>query len=107
MLLKALSWFVLAALIAALLWIMHGALLLPIRRGKSEDILITVSAQGDAPELEMQLRGLLWLKNNGIVPCSIQIVDAGLTPEALAAARCFAENQGIIISCDRGTTIHG
>ena len=46
-------------LVGFLLWLLHAKLLLPIRGGACESIMITVFAHGDAPELEMQLRGLL------------------------------------------------
>ena len=94
-------------LVGFLLWLLHAKLLLPIRGGACESIMITVFAHGDAPELEMQLRGLLWLRSNGVIPCAITVVDTGLTTEALAALRCFGADKAILVSDERGTDIHG
>ena len=89
------------------LWILHAKLLLPIHGGDCETISIRVEAFGEAPELEMQLRGLLWMRNNGIIPCSIVVADAGLTPEASAAVRCFAAEKSIAVLDEKGTEIYG
>ena len=98
MLLKFLCIIGLLIFIGGILWVIHAKLLLPIRSGPCEKISIRISASGEAPELEMQLRGLLWLRSNGIIPCSIHVIDNGLTPEASAALRCFAEERNIIVS---------
>lgn len=97
----------LVLLSAAVIWVLHGVLLLPIRKGSCGSIEIVVSAHGEAPELEMQLRGLFWLRSNGIIPCSIRVVDQGLAPEALAALKCYSKDKGIIVSCERGTDENG
>ena len=90
-----------------LVWLAHAKLLLPIRVGACESIQIRICAFGDAPELEMQLRGLVWLRDNGLIPCSISVTDTGLTAEARAALHCFAEEKHITVSEERGTDIHG
>ena len=107
MLLKVL--FISAAVFMAgfLIWLLHAGMILPIRRGNCATITVTIAAFGDAPELEMQLRGRLWLRSNGILPCAISVVDTGLTAEALAAVRAFASTRGITVSDERGTQIHG
>ena len=107
MLLKTLCIAAVAVIAAAVFWLIHGALLLPIRSGSCESITITVSAFGEAPEREMQLRGLLWLRSHGLIPCRICIEDTGLSAEFAAVARCFAAEYGIIVSDKRGTDIHG
>lgn len=94
-------------LVSLVLWLLHGALLLPIRKGSAETIDVIISAEGDAPELEMQLRGLLWLRNHGIVPCSIAVRDIGLTPETLAVLQKLSEKWGIRVSRERGTDENG
>ena len=90
-----------------LIWLFHAGMVLPIRRGNCGTISVTITAFGEAPELEMQLRGLLWLRSNGILPCVISVNDAGLTAEASAALRCFAADRGISVSDERGKQIHG
>ena len=107
MLLKLLCIIGLLFIAGILLWFLHAKLLLPIRSGVCEKISIHLEAFGDAPELEMQLRGLLWLRSNGIIPCSIVVVDQGLTPEASAALHCFASDKCIVVSDERGTEIYG
>jgi hypothetical protein len=107
MMLNLLFVFGLLVLTGLILWILHAKLLLPIRSGTCESIVITVSAFGDAPELEMQLRGLLWLRSNGMIPCTINVIDTGLTAEASAALHCFAADKDIIVTDERGTDIHG
>lgn len=107
MLLKACLILICLTVAALLIWILHAGLLLPIRRGACETITVTVSAYGEAPELLMQLRGLLWLRSNGMLPCAIRVVDTGLTAETSACLHAFAEEKGITISEQRGTEIHG
>jgi hypothetical protein len=60
-----------------LVWAIRTWALLPIRSGSCESIEITVCAHGEAPELEMQLRGLLWLQSNGIIPCLTGLLPLG------------------------------
>ena len=90
-----------------LVWAIRTWALLPIRSGPCESIEITVCAHGEAPELEMQLRGLLWLQSNGIVPCSIRVLDSGLAPEASARLQFLVKDKGNIISEQRGTERNG
>ena len=92
---------------AAILWLLHARLLLPIRSGPYTETMVVVTAHGDASELEMLLRGLIWLRDNGVVPCSICVADAGLTAEARAALICYARDKNIMVCEERGTDIHG
>ena len=106
MLLKLLGIIGILILAGTGLWLVHAKLLLPIRSSPCSRISVRVAATGDAPELEMQLRGLLWLRSNGILPCSITLVDQGLSAEAAAAFRCFAADKNITVSDERGTEIY-
>ena len=84
-------------LTALVLWIIHACTLLPIRSGPTESIRIVVSVFGEASALEMQLRGLIWLRDNGILPCSLYVEDYGLNADALAVLLCFAAEHNITV----------
>ena len=74
-----------------LIWTIAGVILLPLRR--REDLRLTVVMEGNAPGLQLQhwLRGLLWLREMGILWWNIVIVKDELDQEAEAYAEAAAE----------------
>ena len=50
-----------------------------------------VQGQGDARWLERQLRGLVWLRDSGLLWWDILILDLGLEQDALLSAQRLAE----------------
>jgi hypothetical protein len=75
--------------------LIYGRLVLPV--GKSA--LAVVPAQGSGAALEQTMAGLLWLRRNGLWRGDIVILDRGLTPEGLALARRFAQEDGVEARC--------
>lgn len=68
--------------LGALLWMVFGALLLPI--GTEETLQICLSATGDGETLEQTVRGVSWLCRAGLLRCRVCILDEGLTPKGRA-----------------------
>lgn len=66
-----------------LLWTIFGLLLLPLRR--RDDTMMTVVLRGDARSRHMEryLRGLLWLRNSGVLWWDILVVPDGLSMDTL------------------------
>jgi hypothetical protein len=80
------------------LWLVFGALLLPIRRSASEDVVILLNITGSDPGLAETVRSLLWLRQGLRRPPHIVIVDAGMDKATLEKARFFAASySGIMI----------
>ena len=74
-----------AAIVLLLLWMLRGAALLPIRLGKGQSLTLLLRAAGSGEGLEQTVRALLWITENGTLPGSIVIEDAGLDPDAKEA----------------------
>lgn len=70
----------------ALLWLLFGRLVAPVGSGP---LLAVLPARGDGRTLEQDVRGLYWLAAGQLIHCRIVIVDLGLDPEGLAAARAL------------------
>ena len=51
------------------------------------ELKLTIAAKDSAPELEMQLKNLLWMRRNRMIRAEVSVQDLGLTPEAKALAR--------------------
>ena len=58
----------------------RGGFVVPLRPGKDVSLAVTVTARGEAAELEQTLSGLAWLRSGA--PMAITVVDAGLALEA-------------------------
>ena len=75
-----------AAIVLLLLWMLRGAVLLPVRLGKELSLTLVLRASGSGDGLEQAVRALLWMMENGTLSGTIVIEDAGLSPEAREAA---------------------
>ena len=66
-----------------LFWTLLGGLLLPLRR--RDDTMMTVVLQGGSGShhMERYLRGLLWLRNSGVLWWDILVVPDGLPMDTL------------------------
>lgn len=62
-----------------LLWTVAGLILLPLSRRK--DLRLTVLVQGKNHHMERYLRGLLWLRNMGILWWDVLVLEDQLTPD--------------------------
>ena len=82
-----------------LLWSIKGWLLRPAIGGKDACLTVTVSARGEAKNLEHTISGLKWLKKNGSLCADILIVDEGLEPKAAELARLLSKDDMSIQVC--------
>lgn len=76
-----------------LVWTILGLLLLPLTRRKDLRITAILRGSGDAGHLEQYIKGLLWLRNMGLVWWDIAILSDDLTDEARDEALRLTETQ--------------
>ena len=92
-------WSIIAIVIAAgaavfALTYLYDRLVLPVRPGKGERIDVLLSVSGDAPCLESTVKGLVYLKDSGRLPMSLELVDDGMSRDTLQTARMLARRYG-------------
>lgn len=97
MFIKILVSALIAAAVVFLLWAVRGAMLTPVRVGRSTRLAVTLSVTGREPCLEETVDALLWLRANGTLPGRIVIEDAGMDDETRAAAALMAAGRGDVI----------
>ena len=85
-----------AAALLLLAWRLCGALLLPVRLGRKQELALILRAAGSGAGLESTVRSLLWLVENGTLPASIVIEDAGLCAEARHTAQLLEKQHACI-----------
>lgn len=78
-----------------LVWTIIGLLLLPL--GRDMPLTVVLHGCGDVPWMERYLRGLLWLRDSGILWWTILILDEGLSREAQDRAGRMAQDQGHVL----------
>lgn len=76
-----------------LLWTLAGAVLLPLGRHKDMKLTALVRGRREAPELERYVKGLLWLRDMGIVWWDVVILADHLDEEARERADGLTENE--------------
>lgn len=81
----------------ALGWLLFGRLLAPVGEG----LYALVPARGDAPRLEHDVAGLLWLRGGGLARLTVVIVDDGLDSAGLAVAAAVLERERGVLFCTR------
>lgn len=81
------------AVIFALTYL-YDRLVLPVRPGRGERISVLLSVSGDAPDLESTVKALVYLKDSGRLPMCLELVDEGMSPDALQTARMLARRYG-------------
>lgn len=73
---------------------LYDRLVLPVRPGKGERISVLLSVSGDAPDLESTVKSLVYLGDSGRLPMRLELVDEGMSPDALETARMLARRYG-------------
>lgn len=64
------------------IWTVAGILLLPLGRREDSALTVVVRCSKDATWMERQIRGLLWLRDSGILWWNILILDVDMSEEA-------------------------
>lgn len=65
-----------------LIWTAAGLLLLPLGRRQDSALTVVLRCSGDAAWMERQIRGLLWLRDSGILWWNILILNIDMSEEA-------------------------
>ncbi len=92
-----------AALICVLLlWILKGTVMSPVKAGKNTVQTHVLCLYGKEPGLERNMRGLLWLNDNGLLRCRIVIIGTELDQETYFIARAFAEDYSCVTFIENG-----
>lgn len=89
-----------AAIVALLLFKFYTFMLTPVKLRCGTDMWTVLRIEGDCPDIEQTVDGLLWLSNNGILKSSILIVDCGVNSETLAMVRAVVKKHSEITFCD-------
>ena len=91
--------FVLSLSIILLIWIVKGRLLRPVIGGKNSKVTVVVTAGADSECLEREIRGLRWLREDGMLKAEVLIVDAGMDSETAQIAYSLARNNPSVLIC--------
>ena len=91
--------FILSFSFLLLLWTIKGLLLRPVKLGKSSKIIIIIRADANAENLEREIKGLSWLREDGWLRADILIVDAGMSEETAEIARSLSKNNPEVMIC--------
>ena len=91
--------FVLSLSIILLIWAVRGRLLRPDIRVKNSRVTVIVPAGADSERLEREIRGLGWLRDDGILNANILIVDAGMDKETAQIANSLTLNNPSVLIC--------
>lgn len=59
--------------IVSLYWILHGLLLFPVKARENTKLSVLLTVDGESPDLEHTLKGLVWLRENGTLKADINI----------------------------------
>lgn len=91
--------FVLSLSIILLIWAVRGRLLRPDIGVKNSRVTVIVPAGADSERLEREIRGLRWLRDDGILNANILIVDAGMDKETAQIANSLTLNNPSVLIC--------
>ena len=91
-----------AAVCLLLVWIAGSLMLSPVKCGKNSRQMILLLVQGREPALEHNVRGLLWLNDNGILRCRIIIMGNAMDEETCFVARALAKEHSCITLLEDG-----
>lgn len=95
---QMLSIFLQASGILLLLWITVGWLVLG---GGGGGICLRLCRRGEATRAERFARSCLWLREIGLLPVKIVLVDCGLTAAECRQLECFARGRDGLMLCQR------
>ena len=65
-----------------LVWTLVGAVLLPLRRRDDLRLTLFLRGRGEPDELERWIRGLIWVRESGLIWWDIVIASDGLGEES-------------------------
>jgi len=85
------GWLLVAFGAVCLLWMILGRLLLP----GSCPVRAVVAAEGAGEGLEQTVRGLIWLRREGLWQGVVVIEDRGLDPAGRRLAQTLARQDGV------------
>lgn len=84
------------AALLLLLWLLRGAMLIPVRLRHGQELSLMLRVEGGAAALENTVNSLVWLVENGTLPAMIIIEDAGMSREAQQAAKLLEKQHACI-----------
>lgn len=76
-----------------LIWTVAGILLLPLGRNRDSSLTVVLRCKGEALWLERQLRGLMWLRDSGVLWWNILILNVDMSQDALDRAARLTQSQ--------------
>lgn len=79
-----------------LFWWLVGRLIRPISTSAAR---IVIPGRGNGEELELTVRGFIWLRSLGMITCPLLIADAGMTPTGRDIAQRLAARWPEVILC--------
>lgn len=80
-----------------LLWTLAGALFLPLSRREDTRLTVLIESKGDAPRLEHFLKGVIWLRDMGLIWWNVVILSDHLSQEARQRAERLTEEQNVAV----------
>ena len=86
-------------IIFGIIWSLFGSLQTPIQCGKGTGIATVIAVHGNAEGLEQTLKGLIWLRESGVMLGQIILVDAGLNHEGLILSRLILKKYTGVVVC--------
>ena len=90
--------FTLSLTFLLLTWSIRGYLIRPTLR-KGSKVTIVLAADGETTELESEIAGLCWLKEDGRLIADILIVDMGMTAETAQIAQSLSLKNSSVQIC--------
>lgn len=94
--------FAIIVLIVSFCWILHGIALFPIKNVDNAVVTVNLSVNGQCPELEHMLKGLVWLRDNGTLKADIVIAAKKPNPETREVGMAFSEDYQFIFYNESG-----
>lgn len=76
-----------------LVWTVAGAVIMPLSRSKDLKLTVVLQGKGDVPRLKRYVKGLLWLREMGLVWWKMAILNDELSADACARAAQFIEKE--------------
>ena len=92
MLVNILAALAVSALLALVIWLLRGHMLTPVRAGEDLRLTVVVEVSGSGEGLEAAVRAIAWLRENGTLPCEIEIRGSGLSEAARETAEALARD---------------
>ena len=91
--------FIVALVASALVYKMYTYILIPIKMGKDTDIWTVIKIEGECPEIEQTVDGLLWISRNGILKSKILILDCGMDTQTRELAETIIKRHSGLSLC--------